>query len=243
VRSGYIWRLRQVRHQEASRVTSIAQSIRRSARNLRAMARTCSEAALLLAGGVQAVALAQDAYFPGPGEAWERREPAAVGMRPQAVAEAVAFAQAHEVDWLRDVRAQIEKDVAKEPYPAVLGETRERGGPAGVILRHGFIVAEWGDVQRADMSFSVAKSYLSTLAGIAVDRGLIASEDERVAQYVQDGGFADPHNAPVTWKMLLNMTSECRARCGTSPTWPTAGAATTAACSLPARSGSTTMCA
>jgi CubicO group peptidase (beta-lactamase class C family) len=190
-------------------VTSAAVSIRNSAQNLRATAARASACAVLvLATGTAPAALADDAYFPGPGNAWERRDPAAGGMRPQAIADAIAFAQANEVNWSRDVRAQIEKDVAKEPYPAVIGETRERGGPAGVILRQGYIVAEWGDVHRPDMSFSVAKSYLSTLAGIAIDRGLIASEDDRVAQYVQDGGFSDPHNAPVTWKMLLNMTSE-----------------------------------
>jgi CubicO group peptidase (beta-lactamase class C family) len=153
-------------------------------------------------------AVAQGEYFPGPGEDWERRAPEALGLRAEALAEAVAFAQAHEVDWLRDVHAQIEKDVAKEPFPAILGDTRERGGPAGVILRHGYIVAEWGDVHRPDMTFSVVKSYLSTLVGIAVDRGMIGSEQDRVAQYVQDGGFSDPHNAPITWQMLLNQTSE-----------------------------------
>jgi hypothetical protein len=153
-------------------------------------------------------AAAQGEYFPGPGEDWERRAPEALGLRAEALAEAVAFAQAHEVDWLRDVHAQIEKDVAKEPFPAIFGDTRERGGPAGVILRHGYIVAEWGDVHRPDMTFSVVKSYLSTLVGIAVDRGMIASEQDRVAQYVQDCGFSDPHNAPITWQMLLNQTSE-----------------------------------
>jgi CubicO group peptidase (beta-lactamase class C family) len=153
-------------------------------------------------------AVAEGEYFPGPGDDWERRPPESVGLRAALLAEAVAFAQANEVAWLRDVRAQIEKDVAKEPYPAILGETRERGGPAGVILRHGYIVAQWGDVHRADMTFSVVKSYLSTLVGIAVDRRLIASEQDRVAQYVQDGGFSDAHNAAITWQMLLNMTSE-----------------------------------
>ena len=161
--------------------------------------------ALLLA---TAPALAAQPYYPGPGSNWETRAPAAVGMDPGKLAEAVKFAQGHEVDWLRDVRAQIEKDVVNEPYPQVLGEAKERGGPAGMILRHGYIVASWGDIDRVDMSFSIAKSYLSTLAGLAVDRGLIKSVKDPVWKYIADGGFDSPRNTKINWHMLLNQTSE-----------------------------------
>jgi CubicO group peptidase (beta-lactamase class C family) len=58
------------------------------------------------------------------------------------------------------------------------------------------------------MSFSVAKSYLSTVAGLAIDSGLIGDVHDRVRDYVQDGGFDDSHNRKVTWHMLLNQTSE-----------------------------------
>ncbi len=163
-------------------------------------------AALLLAAA--APVLAAEVYYPGPGSRWEARPPDAAGMDPDKLAEAVKFAEAHEVDWLRDVRAQIEKDVVREPYPQVLGEAKERGGPAGMILRHGYIVAQWGDVDRVDMSFSVAKSYLSTIAGLALDRGLIKSVKDPVWRYVKDGGFDSPHNTRITWHMLLNQTSE-----------------------------------
>ena len=159
---------------------------------------------LLLAG---TAALPAD-YFPGPGDQWERRAPEAVGLDPEKVRQAVAFAQEHEVAWLRNLRAQIEKDVANEPYPAVLGDTKDRGGPAGMIVRHGYIAAEWGDVFRVDMSFSLAKSYLSALAGLALDRGLIKNIDDPVWKYVHDGGFDSPRNSKVTWRMLLNQTSE-----------------------------------
>jgi len=70
------------------------------------------------------------------------------------------------------------------------------------------IVAEWGDTGRVDMSFSIAKSYLGLLAGIAVERGLIGDLDERVARLVDDGGFDPPHNAKITWRHLLEQTSE-----------------------------------
>jgi len=129
-------------------------------------------------------------------------------MDADKVAEAARFAQSHEVNWSRQLQLQIEKDVAQEPYPLVLGETKERGGPAGMIVRRGYIVAEWGDVNRVDMSFSVAKSYLSTLAGLAIDRGLINSVHDPMWKYVQDGGFDSPHNSRITWHMMLNQTSE-----------------------------------
>ena len=149
-----------------------------------------------------------EVYYPGRGDQWDKRAPDAVGMDPDKLAEAVKFAQAHEVNWLRDVRVQIERDVAKEPYPEVLGETKERGQPAGMIVRHGYIVAEWGDVNRVDMSFSVAKSYLSTVAGLAIDRGLIKNASDPLWKYVEDGGFDSPHNSKITWHMMLNQTSE-----------------------------------
>jgi CubicO group peptidase (beta-lactamase class C family) len=164
--------------------------------------------ALLLGLAALVPARAAEVYYPGPGDQWDKRAPNAVGMDPDKVAKAVQFAEAHEVNWLRDVHAQIEKDVATEPYPQVLGETKERGRPAGMIVRHGYIVAEWGDVNRVDMSFSVAKSYLSTVAGLAMDRGLIKDAKDPLWQYVEDGGFDTPHNSKITWHMMLNQTSE-----------------------------------
>jgi hypothetical protein len=34
-----------------------------------------------------------------------------------------------------------------------------------LVVRNGYEVAQWGDIDRVEMSFSIAKSYLSTLAG------------------------------------------------------------------------------
>ncbi|MGH8677948.1 MAG: hypothetical protein ACREUQ_06310, partial [Burkholderiales bacterium] len=87
-------------------------------------------------------------YFPAQGDQWQRRSASELGFDPGRLAAAVDFAIANEVAWERDVRKQIEKDVAAEPYPAILGEANERGGPAGMIVRHGYIAAEWGEVNR-----------------------------------------------------------------------------------------------
>jgi CubicO group peptidase (beta-lactamase class C family) len=147
------------------------------------------------------------AYFPPPGE-WATRAPHDAGMDSAKVAAAVAFARAHEINYLVDMRAQVERNVAAEPYPEILGPVTDRGPQGGMIIRHGYIVAEWGDVHKVDMTFSVAKSYLSTVAGIAYDKGLIRNLHEPVRMLVKDGGFDSPQNAPITWHHLLNQTSE-----------------------------------
>jgi CubicO group peptidase (beta-lactamase class C family) len=94
------------------------------------------------------------------------------------------------------------------PANEVLGPVRPRGGSSGLILRGGRIAAEWGDTAHPDMTFSIAKSYLAILAGVAVERGLIRSVDDRVGDYVASGEFASEQNRTITWRHLLQQTSE-----------------------------------
>src|SRR5216684_3120775 len=94
------------------------------------------------------------------------------------------------------------------PWNEIIGEVAPRGAPNGLVLHRGLIVAEWGDTARVDMTFSVAKSYLSLLAGIAHQRGLLPDLDEPVGKRVEDGGFAPPHNSQITWHHFLQQTSE-----------------------------------
>jgi len=161
--------------------------------------------AALLCFPLQAVA--QTDYYPPPGT-WARRRPVEVALDPSMLAQAVAFAESSETSFLRAMHAQVAQNVAREPYPDIVGPIRDRGAPAGVIIRHGYLVASWGDVDRVDMTFSVSKSYLSTLAALALADGRIRNLHDRVADYVSDGGFDSPHNAPITWHMLLNQTNE-----------------------------------
>ena len=90
----------------------------------------------------------------------------------------------------------------------VLGPTKPRGGVNGLILKHGYIVAEWGDAYRPDMTHSATKSYLSTCAGLALDQGLIRDVHDPVKEYVSDGYFDSPHNSKITWHHLLQQTNE-----------------------------------
>jgi CubicO group peptidase (beta-lactamase class C family) len=124
------------------------------------------------------------------------------------LATATNLALAHETPWPRDLRAHLESGFF-EPAPdnAILGPIPARGGPNGLVLRDGAVVARWGNTQQVDPTFSVAKSYLAMLAGIAHGDGLIPDLDAPVRALVDDGGFSGP-NAAVTWRHLLQNTSE-----------------------------------
>jgi CubicO group peptidase (beta-lactamase class C family) len=123
--------------------------------------------------------------------------------------DAVRHALAHETPWPRDLRAHLETGFFEPPpHNEILGPIHPRGGANGLILRSGSVLARWGDTRRVDFTFSVAKSYLSLLAGIAFADGLIGELDEPVARTVHDGGFEGPHNGAITWRHLLQQTSE-----------------------------------
>jgi len=146
---------------------------------------------------------------PRDGGEWPRTTTAAAGFDAARLATAVEFARAHETPWRRDLQAQLEANTFESPPDnEILGATAPRGDPNGMLLRGGAIVASWGDTRRVDMTFSVAKSYLSILAGLAVMDGLITDLDEPVGRTVHDGGFAGPHNGAITWRQLLQQTSE-----------------------------------
>src|SRR5262245_45716294 len=152
-------------------------------------------------------------YFPGAGDAWQTVAPQDAGFDAGKLAAAIAFANAHECSWPRSMYLDSGEYVGtayvqeKPPYNTVIGEVRPRGGVNGMILRGGRIVAEWGDTRRTDMTFSCAKSYIALVAGLAFDRGLF-SLDDRVADSVPDEGFTSPHNQAITWRHLLQQTSE-----------------------------------
>lgn len=149
-------------------------------------------------------------YVPPPYPAsWEKCDPAASGLDLAGLAAAARHAAEHETPWSRDLGHMVEHDFGEiPPLNEALGPTQPRGGPNGVLVVGGKIAAEWGDIRQADMTFSVAKSYLSILAGLAWDRGLIRDFDEPVRRTVEDGGFAPPHNDKITWHHLLQQTSE-----------------------------------
>ncbi|MFC6861019.1 serine hydrolase domain-containing protein [Zunongwangia atlantica] len=121
--------------------------------------------------------------------------------------EAIKFAEENEYSESRDLRQAILKGFMSEPYHKLLGPVKRRGGPAGIILKDGYLVSKWGDTKRVDMTFSVTKSFLSTTALLAIDSALIAPE-ELVKDYVWDNTFEGDHNAKISWKNLLQQNSD-----------------------------------
>lgn len=138
----------------------------------------------------------------------------AAGMRHDLMCEAMAYAIAHESDWPRSMRTHDGEFILTSrmgeppPHNRELGVVIPRGGPNGLVYRHGRRVAAWGDTTRPDMTFSVAKSYLALLAGIAWDDGLIRNLDEPLASSGVVEGFESGQNQGITWRHLLQQTSE-----------------------------------
>ena len=172
------------------------------------MIRTIFLVAMLAGAGVPAVLAQQDWHYPLRGAAWETRLPGDFGMDAGALQQAVAFAESHEYSGSRDLRIAIVEGFRQEPYHQLLGPVKKRGGPAGMILKKGYLIASWGDTRRVDMTFSVTKSFLSTVAGLARQKGLIDDLEEPVANYVWDGTFDGAHNSRINWVHLLQQNSD-----------------------------------
>lgn len=125
---------------------------------------------------------------------------------------AFAFAKANEYSGSKDLRIVILKGFEREPYHKILGShTKKRGEPTGMILKNGYLIASWGDTRRVDMTFSVTKSCLSTVAGLAVDQGVFQVQDN-VVKYVWDNKFDGKHNQQITWEHSLNQSSDWSGR-------------------------------
>ena len=150
---------------------------------------------------------AQDYFFPEANATWASKSPDSFKIDAEQLNAAVQFAEAHEYSGSRDLRIAILKGFEREPFHKILGPTKKRGGPAGMILKNGYVVAQWGDTKRVDMTFSVTKSFLSTMAGLAEDQGLIADTKDLAGNYIWDGTFAGAHNSKITWEHLLQQNS------------------------------------
>ena len=136
-------------------------------------------------------------------------------------ADCAQFALHHETPWPRD--PQLAPAAGQQPfgvhhgdpapYNRTFGPLQSRGAVSGVVLQHGREIAAWGDPDRADQTFSVAKTYLGMLAGVAHGRGLLPDVDEPVSARLPGIGFDSPHNRTITWRQLFDQTSEWQGEC------------------------------
>ena len=181
-------------------------------------------------------------YVPARGDGWETRRPAEVGMSASGVQAAVDYAMTHETSQPRDQERGQNQSFGLEPFGFGIGPFKVHKGPAGVIVRQGYIVAEWGDTRSVDMTHSVSKSFVTTTVGLAVQDGLIGSIDDLARDYMApvdlppgDGepgvdrvAFGEPdvttlfnteHNQQITWRHLLTQSSDWEGTLWGKPDW------------------------
>jgi CubicO group peptidase (beta-lactamase class C family) len=206
------------------------------------LSRASRAAILCIAVGASSAAHAQrpsarqnGPYYPEAGAAWQRRTPAQVGLDSTRLAAAIAFAISSESKNPRSMEENHYRSFGREPYGQGVGPFKDRGDATGIILRHGYIVAEWGEPERVDMTHSVTKSFLSTVVGLAYDRKLIRSLGDSVfhavgpvptlpagpgsAEVVFIEPFATPHNRRITWDHLLRQVSDWEGTLWAKPEW------------------------
>lgn len=181
-------------------------------------------------------------YFPEPGS-WESKAPKELGMDPNKLQDALRFAVAKESTENPNLKiAHYESAFGREPFGYPVGPMKQRGPATGLIIYKGYVVGQWGDPGRVDLTFSVAKSFLSTTAGLAVAEGLIRSEKDLVYPYMAPIYPYDPlrlavnkadhleqedvfdlfpgtHNRKITWDHLLRQTSDWEGSLWGKPDW------------------------
>lgn len=181
-------------------------------------------------------------YFPPKGQ-WEKKEPKELGMDESKINAAIDFAVTHESSENPNLKiAHYESAFGREPFGYPIGPMKNRGKATGLIIYKGYIVGQWGDPMRVDLTFSVAKSFLSTVAGEAVEAGLIQNENDLVHPYMAPIYPYDPtkiqlnkadhleeedvfdlfdteHNRKITWDHLLRQTSDWEGTLWGKPDW------------------------
>jgi CubicO group peptidase (beta-lactamase class C family) len=173
-------------------------------------------------------AFAQRPYYPDA--TWQHRAPAEAGFDAAKLKDAIDFANAAESKRSRDMAEDQRQSFGRnEPMADIVGPMKPRGDMTGIVVRHGFIVAEWGDPARVDMTHSVTKSILSSVVGVAFDRGLIRSLDDPVHSYVPPVQpfprgellelFPTPRSRAITWDHLLRQTSDWEGTLWGKPDW------------------------
>lgn len=162
-------------------------------------------------------AQAPGAYFPDR-HAWEQRPADQAGLDQGRLDAAIKFAVDSENPATKDLATDLATTFGREPFDTPIGPVKPRGALNGIIVKNGYIVAEWGETARVDMTFSVTKSFLSTVVGLAWQKGLIKDVNDLAAGYVPDL-FEGPHNSKVRWDHLLRQTSDWQGTLWGKPDW------------------------
>jgi CubicO group peptidase (beta-lactamase class C family) len=153
-------------------------------------------------------------YFPSKGN-WESKLPEELGMNPSLVNEAISIAENDAVhDYPADVNINEYKAKELQEFSKgyddgqIIGPLKRKGTVNGLIIRNGYIAAEFGDTFQNDEIASATKSFIALIAGFAKEDGLIDNFDDPVSKYIKDRKFNSAHNSKITWRHLLQQTSE-----------------------------------
>ena len=134
------------------------------------------------------------------------------------------FASANENPATKDLAVDLATTFGREPFDTPIGPVKPRGALSGIIIKNGYIIGEWGETARVDMTFSVTKSFLSTVVGLMVQKGLIRDVTDPVKDYMPPGDaaalFEGPHNSRSRGSTCFARRATGRERSGASPTGP-----------------------
>lgn len=166
-------------------------------------------------------AVADDDYFPPAGQ-WQSAKPQSLGVDPDKLAAAVAYAVASENQAPKD-QAMVQATTfgAREPYDQIIGPMSVRAAANGLIIYRGKLIAQWGDTHSVDMTHSISKTFLTTVTGLALDDGLIRDTQDLVGPYLPTDAtlFASDHNRQIRWEHLLRQTSDWQGTLWGKPDW------------------------
>ncbi|MGC3943872.1 MAG: serine hydrolase [Chryseolinea sp.] len=177
-----------------------------------------------------------------PAKEWIKKTPDETGFNASLLKTAIDFAIASESTAPKDLKLNHYRSFGREPFGDAIGPLKDRGEQTGVIIKNGYVIAEWGDPLRLDITNSVTKSFLCTVVGLAFDHGLIGNLDDQVYKYVppillykpvptgnkadafdQKSDLIEPfntnHNRLITWRQMLQQNSDWEGTLWGKPDW------------------------
>lgn len=178
-------------------------------------------------------------YFPAA-DNWEKKTPTSFRIDTVVLNQAINYAIGHETRFPKNLMLSQAMQFGKEPFSDPIGPMASRGPSSGVIVYKGYIIAEWGNPNAVEMVNSVTKSMLSTVVGLAVDKGLIHSIEDKVYPYmppielaeaqnttnqnpIATNAFIYPfeteHNRKISWEHMLRQTSDWEGVLWGKPDW------------------------
>jgi CubicO group peptidase (beta-lactamase class C family) len=182
----------------------------------------------------------QSTYFPAKQE-WLEKTPESMGLRQDSIEKAIQFALGNETKNPANMEINHYRTFGKEPFGMGIGPFETRGNTNGLIIYKGYIIGKWGKPDKCDMTHSVTKSFLSTVAGFALEMGNIRQLSDPVYTFLApiepympgetyrkstDIGkeellkpFDTEHNRKITWEHLLRQTSDWEGTLWEKPDW------------------------